>query len=123
MRACLKSVVAAAAAAMLLSWAASGADAQGPVVVTTLRPAVPSVVGYVPVRRGLFGRRIVYRPVVAPVVAAPVAVAQRPVVPAPVTTYYAPAPVTTYYAPAPSITVYRAPLPAYVPAYVPALPY
>ena len=56
------------------------ASAQYAVAVT---PVAPAVVGYAPERRGLFGRRVVYRPVVTPVAAAvrvaPVTVA-RPVV-------------------------------------------
>lgn len=104
----------------------SDASAQYPVVV---QPAVPAVVGYTAERRGLLGLRVVYRPVVAPVAAAPavptVTVA-RPVVAAPVTLGYAPVetPVTSYYAPAPvavpvtsyyapPVTTYRVPVTSY----------
>ncbi len=87
----------------------------------------PAVVGYAPVRRGLFGRRIVYRPVVAPVVAplvapiiAPVPVAVAPpvfVAPVvPVSAYYAP-PVRAYYRPVVPVTRYRVRYGAYYPAY------
>ena len=85
------------------------ASAQVPVGVTIYYPAVPTVT-YVPERRGLFGRRIVYRPVVT--YSAPVTTYYAPQLSAPVTTYYAPqlsAPVTTYYAPqlsAPVTTFY-----------------
>jgi hypothetical protein len=87
------------------------AHAQPPAVVAYY-PATPAI-AYVPTPGGLFGLRTVYRPVV------PAAVA-LPVVPAPVTTYYAPpaaaavyyappAPVVrTYYPPA-SVTTYYAP--------------
>jgi hypothetical protein len=115
---------------------ASRADAQYAVAV---QPVAPAVVGYTAQRRGLFGRRIVYRPIVAPVAVAPVAVA-RPVVTAyrpAVASYYAPAaPVVTsyyapvvrsyyapvvrsYYAPAAPVVVpvrtYRVPVPTFVP--------
>ena len=69
----------------------SESEAQVPVVVS---PAVPAVVGFSAERRGLFGRRVVFRPVVAPVstavpvttfapavtVARPVVTMSRPVV-------------------------------------------
>ncbi len=72
----------------------SDAQAQYPVAV---QPVVPAVVGYTAERRGLFRRRVVYRPVVAPVAApvvpvapvapaAPVVSVARPVVSAPVVT-------------------------------------
>lgn len=92
-------------------------SAQAPVAVTTYQPVQP-VVAYYPVRRGLFGRRIVYRPVVTyavPAASVPVTTYYAPAAP-PVTTYYAPAapvvtaPVTTYYAPAPVTTYYYAPV-------------
>ena len=105
---------------------ASRAEAQYAVAV---QPVAPAVVGYTAQRRGLFGRRVVYRPVVAPVAVAPVAVeapvtVARPVVSAPitvarpviaapvVTSYYAPAApvVRSYYAPpAPVVRSYYAP--------------
>jgi hypothetical protein len=62
----------------------SKAEAQFPVVVA---PAAPAVVGYTAERRGLFGRRVVFRPVVAPVATAvpvttvaPTVAVARPVV-------------------------------------------
>ena len=90
----------------VLLLAAPDAAAQGPVVAYYPQP----VVTYVPEVRGLFGQRLVYRPVVS--------------VPAPVTTYYAPAPVTTFYAPAPvARAAYFAPAPAAVTTYyAPAAP-
>ena len=107
---------AAAVAWAVVSLAAPAAVAQGPVVA--YYPA-PPVVTYVPEVRGLFGQRLVYRPVVsvpAPylrAVASPWAVIPAPA--APVTTYYAPAPtlgyaapVTTYYAPAAPVVSYPA---------------
>jgi hypothetical protein len=124
------------------TWQQSNATAQVPVAV---QPVVPGVVGYSAEYRGLFGRRVVYRPIVAPVAAAPVAVAPvavarpivsvaRPVITAaplayaPVQSYYAPvqsyyAPVQSYYAPvqsnyapvAPVITTYRYPVTTFVP--------
>jgi hypothetical protein len=99
----------------------SQASAQYPVYAA---PAQPAVVGYSAQRRGLFGRRVVYRPVVAPVAAvAPVAVA-RPVIAAPVTSNYAPpvaAPVTSYYAPPVAVAppVVAAPVTSY---YAPPVP-
>jgi hypothetical protein len=113
--------------------------AQYPVSV---RPVVSSVVSYVPMRRGLFGRRIVYRPVVTPVttfvpVAAPTVVARPVSVPvvvarpvsdwSPVVVRYAPAPpiprVSAYYTPMPPapvaipylppVTTYRIPITTY----------
>ena len=110
----------------------SDAQAQVPIAVTTVQPVVPAVVGYTAERRGLFGRRVVYRPVVAPVgaavpvastvtvarpvvtVARPVVTVARPVVPAPI---IAPPPVAAYYppvavpvaVPAP-VTTYRVPV-------------
>ena len=115
LRTFLSSGLAIAAAWTLMVWTASAAVAQVPVV--TYYPPQP-VVGYVPEVRGLFGQRLVYRPVVAapaPVVlpaAPPVAVITAPA--APVTTYYPPAapvasyaaPVTTYYAPAAPVVSY-----------------
>ncbi len=89
--------------------AGSRAEAQYPVAV---QPVAPVVVGYSAQRRGLFGRRIVYRPVVAPVAVAPVAVAAPVTVARPVVVAYPPtvAPVASYYAPAePVATSYYAP--------------
>ena len=90
------------------------ASAQYPVAV---QPVAPAVVGYTAERRGLFGRRVVYRPIVAPVAAAPVVTAARPVLAAPVTMNYPPAvapPVTVRYAP---VTVGTAPVVAPVTTY------
>ena len=77
-------------AAWAVALAASAVVAQGPVV--TYYPPSP-VVTYVPEVRGLFGQRLVYRPVIT-------APAAR------VTTYYAPAPVVSYGVP---VTTYYAP--------------
>ena len=83
-------------------------ESQAQVVTSYYAPA--PAVSYMPVRRGLFGWRVGYRPVVgypAPVYAAPTIVAP------PVTTYYR-APTTVYRAPvvvAPPVrTYYRAPV-------------
>jgi hypothetical protein len=97
--------------------AGNRAEAQYAVAV---QPVAPAVVGYTAQRRGLFGRRIVYRPIVA---VAPVAVAvARPVV----TSYYAPAApvVRSYYAPAaPVVRSYYAPAAPVVRSYyAPAAP-
>lgn len=77
--------------------------------VTAYRPVVPATVSYVPMRRGLFGRRTVYRPVITPlpatttVISAPPAtqtiVTARPVVEA-----YPVAPATPIPTAAPAIT-------------------
>ena len=94
--------------------------AQYPVYSVPVAPVAPAVVGYAPERRGLFGQRVVYRPVVGavtaavPVPVAPVTVARpvivgRPALPVAV----APAPVTAYYAPAAPVGV---PAPIAVPA-------
>ena len=119
----------AAVVALFSMMSADRAEAQYPVVV---QPVAPAVVGYAAERRGLFGLRRVYRPIVAPVATAPVAVetpvaVARPVVTtyrpavAPVTSYYAPAApvVRSYYAPVAPVAVpvrtYRVPVPTYVP--------
>lgn len=103
--------------------AGSRADAQYAVAV---QPVAPAVVGYTAQRRGLFGRRIVYRPIVAPVAVAPVAVAAPVTVARPVVTAYRPAvvPVASYYAPpAPVVTSYYAPAAPVVRSYyAPAAP-
>ena len=124
---------------------AGEAQGQVPVAVTTVQPVVPGVVGYLPERRGLFGQRIVYRPVVAPTVAAPavtvtqpLAVSQSVAVARPVTTVAQPlavaptvtvarpviaapvVPVRSFFAPAAPVavpvTTYRIPVTTYVPA-------
>lgn len=104
-------------------------------VYTTVAP--PTAVGYIPVRRGLFGLRSELQPVFVP--GATATVVNRPVVTtnyAPTTTYYTPttsyyAPTTSYYAPttsnytpevtsayyvAPETTTYYAPASQVVPA-------
>jgi hypothetical protein len=125
--------------ATCLTWMLqSDASAQYPVAVTAVQPVVPAVVGYAPQRRGLFGRRVVYRPVVAPVVVArpvvaPVVVARPALAPvvvarpgfAPVVVArpaFAPVmapPVSAYYAPPVRVLVpvrtYRIPVTNYVP--------
>lgn len=99
----------------LATFLAVAQPAQAQVSVATYYPAAP-VVTYLPERRGLFGQRLVYRPVVTH--AAPVVVA-----PAPVTTYYAPAVRATYYAPAPVRTYYAPAVPvAPVTVYRPVVP-
>ena len=124
-----------AAIGLLLAADDHVANAQYPVAVTTLQPAVPAVVGYVPERRGLFGRRIVYRAVVAPVAIAPVApivTAARPALASPtVTVGYAPiapvAPVRAYYVPAvpavryAPVRAYYAPVRSYYAPVAPAV--
>ncbi len=87
--------------------------------VTSYYAPAPAV-GVIPVRRGLFGLRTGYVPVVAGTVPVPVTTMYAP---APVTTMYAPTPVTTMYAPAPvmapPITTFYAPAPVttfYAPA-------
>lgn len=62
--------------------AQSTAEAQYPYTITPMQTVVtpvqtyaPAVVGYAAERRGLFGRRIVYRPLVAPALGTPVVVA------------------------------------------------
>lgn len=104
-----------AVSALLLT--GTSAVAQVPVIYYR-----PPTVTYVPEVRGLFGQRLVYRPVVTPAapvvaaVAAPLPVFAAP--PAAVTSYYAPSPVTTYYAPSPApVTTYYAPSPAPVTTY------
>jgi hypothetical protein len=110
----LSAGLAAVAAWGVLLLAAPDAAAQGPVVAYYPQP----VVTYVPVVRGLFGQRLVYRPVVS--------------VPVPLATFYAPAPVAraayfapapaaveTYYAPAAPILSYPAQVTTY---YAPAAP-
>ena len=124
MRAVTRNFIAGFSALIMTFACHSTASAQYPVAI---QPVAPAVVGYAPVRRGLFGRRIVYRPVVAPVAAVvpvapvyapPVTVRYAPAVApavAPVTVQYAPAvaPVTTYYrgyAPVVPIRSYRVPV-------------
>ena len=96
------------------------------VVVTSYYPS-PPVVRYMRVRRGLFGLRRAYIPVVSYVLQRAVTSYYAPATPIttyyapPVTTYYAPAePVTTYYAPA--VTTYDAPAEPITTYYAPATP-
>jgi hypothetical protein len=103
------------------------ASAQYPVYYAPVQPVAPAVVGYSARRAGLFGQRVVVRPVFAPVAVSAPVVAARPVVaPAPVVAarpVLAPAPVTVraYYAPpvpvAVPVTTYRVPVAPYVPVY------
>jgi len=100
------------AGGILLLGARTGV-AQAPIVAYYPSPTVT----YVPEVRGLFGQRLVYRPVItAP---GPVAVMPAPAV----TTYYAPAPAArvTYYAPpvAAPVATYSAGVTSY---YAPAAP-
>jgi hypothetical protein len=89
----------AAGVVLAALWCQPVAKAQPPVVVTAYYPPQP-VVTYYPVRYGLFGRRIAYRPAVS--YAAPVVAHQAYYAPAvPVTTYYAPVRRAMYFAPAP----------------------
>lgn len=135
-----KQLLIVGAVALAPLFAAEAVEAQ---VYTTVAP--PTAVGYIPVRRGLFGLRSELQPVVVP--GAATTVVNRPVVTtnyAPTTTYYAPtttsyytpttsyytpttsyyAPTTTYYTPevstayysAPATTTYYAPTSQVVPA-------
>ena len=90
----------------------SNADAQYPVAVVPVQTVSPVVVGYSAQRRGLFGRRVVYRPVVS----APYAVPVAPVVGTPVV---AARPVTVV----PSVTVARPVVVAPAPVAVPVMTY
>lgn len=127
------------AVAMAPLFAVQTAEAQ---VYTTVAP--PTAVGYIPVRRGLFGLRSELQPVVVP--GAATTVVNRPVVTtnyAPTTTYYTPtttslytpttsyyAPTTTYYTPevttayynAPATTTFYAPTSQVVPATIGSAP-
>lgn len=107
----------AAIAACLTVVPEKTASAQYPYYYAPVQPVVPAVIGYTARRRGLFGRRVVVRPIVAPVVAAPMVIA-RPVVTA---RYGYVAPATAYYPPpvpvvAPVMT-YRVPYAAYYPVW------
>ncbi|MDF1841248.1 MAG: hypothetical protein P1U77_07425 [Rubripirellula sp.] len=96
----------------------SNADAQYPVAVVPVQTVSPVVVGYSAQRRGLFGRRVVYRPVVS----APYAVPVAPVVGTPVV---AARPVVTArpVAVVPSVTVARPVVVAPAPVAVPVMTY
>jgi len=91
-----------ACSALILLAAPAPAVAQRAIVAPGY--AAP-VLTYLPERRGVFGQRLVYRPVVGLAPVAPPVVVRRPV-----TTYYAPAPVRAYYAPAPAVRAYYRPL-------------
>ena len=125
-------LMAALAAGCMMFGLEGQARAQFPIVVTPPQPVLPAVVGYSTERRGLFGQRVVMRPLVSPVAtlpAPPVVVAARPVVTAtapPVitlppavstsvgyTTYYTPSII-----PAAPLAVPLAPVP--VTSYLPA---
>lgn len=99
--------IAAVAAAFVVA-PEKQASAGHPVYYAPATPVVPAVVGYSARRGGLFGQRVVMRPVVAPVAAAPVIVA-----PPVVTAYYPPA------VPAVAVPVrsYRVPYATIVPVY------
>jgi hypothetical protein len=96
-------------------------DACGQYAVTTVQSSAPAVIGYTAERRGLFGLRTAYRPIVGTVpVQKTVIVQQRPVyVPAPV---YVQRPAVVYTAP---VTTYLAPVPQQIPVttyYTPVYP-
>ena len=69
----------ATVASLLMLATQNEAQAQYPVYYAPVQPVAPAVVGYSARRAGLFGQRVVVRPIVAPVAAAPVVLA-RPVV-------------------------------------------
>jgi len=100
------------ASGVLFVLVADDAKAQRPMAVTAYYPP-QSVVTYLPERRGLFGQRFVYRPVVsyaAPAVSTVPAPRVVSIAPTPTTTYYAPSiAVTTYYAPPVPVTTYYPP--------------
>ena len=109
MRSFTKVLCCAAIIATCLTVTTTNEAAAGyPVYYAPAQPVVPAVVGYSARRAGLFGRRVVVRPIVAPV-AAPVVVA-RPVVTA---TYEVVPPVTV----AVPVRSYRVPYSAYYPYY------
>jgi hypothetical protein len=87
-----------------------------PVVYASAQPVVPAVVGYTARRAGLFGRRVVMRPVVAPVaVPAPVVVARPVVVAPPVVVVARPAVTFGFESVAPVTTFFPPPAPVPVP--------
>ena len=104
-----RAACAVAIAACITSLTSDSADGQ--VTVTTVQTNAPAVIGYQAERRGLFGLRTSYRPIVGTVPVqrtvavqqVPAYVSPSPYVPAPVVisqpSYLAPIPVTTYYAP------------------------
>jgi len=113
-----KQLLIVGAVALAPLFAVEAAEAQ---VYTTVAP--PTAVGYIPVRRGLFGLRSGLQPVVVPS-ATTTTVVNRPVVTtnyAPTTTSYTPNVTTAYYAP-PATTTYYAPTSQVVPATTYAAP-
>ena len=92
----------------LVSCSDRSADAGHPVYYAAAPPVMPAVVGYSARRGGVFGQRVVMRPVVAPVVAAPL------VMPPPVVrSFYYGAPISI----AVPVSSYRVPYGAYYPVY------
>ena len=83
----------------------------GATYVAPVQTYEPAVVGYTAERRGLLGLRTVYRPVLGPVVAQPVAVIS-PVETFTQTTAIAPAPLTAARPVLSAPTVYQAPVAA-----------
>lgn len=121
-----KQLLIVGAVALAPLFAVKTAEAQ---VYTTVAP--PTAVGYIPVRRGLFGLRSDLQPIVVP--GAATTVVNRPVVTtnyaptttyytpttsyyAPTTSYYTPEVTTAYYAPPAATTTYYAPTSQVVPA-------
>jgi hypothetical protein len=98
-------MIAGLVAAVITIAMQNDATAQYPVAV---QPVVPAVVGYTAERRGFFGQRVVLRPVVANVAAAPAV----PVEPAVTVRRPAVEPVAAYYPPPakPVVTTYRVPV-------------
>ena len=104
-------------------WGFNAPDCSGQDVITYYPPA--ATVGYVPVQRGVWGRRIAIEPVVGytpgvvtasysvPVVefGQPLPIARSTLYTPTVTTYYPPA----YYAPVVPVTTYYAPPPVFAP--------
>ncbi|MCP4941946.1 MAG: hypothetical protein GY924_08205 [Planctomycetaceae bacterium] len=83
----------------------------GATYVAPVQAYAPAVVGYTAERRGLFGRRTVYRPVLGPSVAQPIAVV-APVQTITQATAYAPAPITAARPVLQAPAFYQAPLAA-----------
>jgi len=83
----------------------------GATYVAPVQAYAPAVVGYTAERRGLFGRRTVYRPVLGPSVAQPIAVV-APVQTATQATAFAPASITAARPVLQAPAVYQAPLAA-----------
>jgi hypothetical protein len=113
MRHVIRLICLATLASFLMLAMQEKAQAQYPVYYAPAPPAVPAVVGYSARRGGLFGQRLVVRPVIAPVAAAPVVVARPVYGPSPIAVEYAP--VSAYYPP--PVAAYRVPVGRYVPIY------